>query len=144
MAFERTLGIIKPNATKKNIIGKIIDKYESEGFAFSKIEHTWITEAQAQEFYIEHKERPFYNDLVSFMTSGPVVLMVLERDNAIDWNRKVMGATNPEEAEPGTIRDLWGDDIEANTVHGSDSAESAEREVLFFYPEFAQTGKAAA
>ncbi len=144
MAFERTLGIIKPNATGKNIIGKIIDKYESEGFTFGKIEHTWISEDQAKEFYIEHKERPFYNDLVKFMTSGPVVLMVLERDDAISYNREVMGATNPAEAAPGTIRALWGDDLEANSVHGSDSPASAAREVEFFFPGYLKEAKKAA
>ncbi|MCK5884714.1 MAG: nucleoside-diphosphate kinase [Bacteriovoracaceae bacterium] len=137
MAYEKTFAMIKPNATEKGVIGRIIDKYECEGFSFGKIEYTWITVADAREFYAEHKDRPFYNGLVEFMTSGPVVLMVLERENAIAYNREVMGATNPDDAATGTIRELWADSLEANSVHGSDSSVSAAREIEFFFPDYA-------
>lgn len=129
MAQERTLSIIKPDATARNITGKIIDKFESAGLRIVASKRVQWTEAQAQKFYEVHKERPFYNDLVAFMTSAPIVLQVLEGDDAVAKNREIMGATNPEEAAPGTIRKEFAENIERNSVHGSDSAENAEIEI---------------
>lgn len=133
MAVERTLSIIKPDAVAKNIIGTIVGRFENAGLRVvaSRMEH--LTKEQAQGFYAEHKGKPFYEDLVVYMTSGPVVLQVLEGENAIERNRELMGATNPKEAKPGTIRADFAESIDANAVHGSDSPKSAEREVGFFF-----------
>jgi nucleoside-diphosphate kinase len=135
MSVERTLSIIKPNAVEKNVIGKILTRFEDAGLRIVAARMMQLTEKQAQDFYAEHKERPFYNDLVSFMTSGPVVVQVLEGSNAIQQNRDLMGDTNPEKAAPGTIRADFADSLEANAAHGSDAPESAAREIKFFFPE---------
>ncbi len=133
MAVERTLSIIKPDAVAKNIIGKIYSRFESNGLQIVAAKMMQLSQEQAEGFYAEHKERPFFKDLVSFMTSGPVVVQVLEGENAIAKNRDLMGATNPKEAAPGTIRADFASSIDANAVHGSDSAKSAEREVAYFF-----------
>lgn len=135
MATERTLSIIKPDATARNITGKVIDKLESAGLRVVAQKRARWSEAQAQAFYEVHKERPFYNDLVAFMTSGPIVLQVLEGDDAVAKNRAVMGATNPEEADAGTIRAEFAENIERNSVHGSDSAENAAAEIALCFSE---------
>ncbi len=135
MATERTLSIIKPDATRRNITGKIIDKLESAGLRIVAQKRVRWSQEQAEAFYAVHKERPFFNDLVSFMTSGPVVIQVLEGDDAVATNRKVMGATNPAEAEAGTIRADFAENIEANSVHGSDSAENAAAEIAQCFAE---------
>lgn len=135
MATERTLSIIKPDAVRRNITGKIIDRFESAGLRVVAQKRMHMTEAQAQDFYVVHKERPFYGELVSFMISGPVVVQVLEGDNAIAKNRDVMGATNPSEAAPGTIRADFAESIEANSVHGSDAPETAANEIAFFFTQ---------
>lgn len=136
MAIETTFSIIKPNAVKKNAIGAIIAKFEENGLKIAAAKLVRLTKAQCEEFYAEHKERPFFGELVSFMTSGPVMLMALTGENAITRNREIMGATDPKKAAPGTIRALYGDSVGENAVHGSDSAASAERELnLFFKPE---------
>lgn len=132
---EKTLAIIKPDAVERNLVGTIISRYEKEGFKVVAMKLQRLTKDDAKDFYIEHKARPFYNSLVEYMTSGPVVLMVLERDNAILKNREVMGATNPKDAAPGTIRKEFAVSLEKNSVHGSDSASSAAREVEFFFPD---------
>lgn len=131
--MELTLSIIKPDAVKKNVIGKIVSRFEDNGLRIAAAKKLLLSKKQAQDFYAVHKERPFFNDLVEFMTSGPVVVMVLEGDNAVSKNRELMGATNPKEAKPGTIRADFADSIEANAVHGSDSLESAKIEVSFFF-----------
>ena len=131
--IERTFSIIKPDATKRNIIGKILSKLESSGLKIIAQKKIQLTEQQAKEFYKVHEERPFYDDLVKFMISGPVVVQVLEGDDAVAKNRDVMGATNPEDAEEGTIRKLYAESIEANSVHGSDSVENASIEINFFF-----------
>ncbi len=133
MATERTLSIIKPDAVKKNVIGGVIHELEKGGLRVVAQRMTRLTREQAQAFYAVHKERPFYNDLVSFMTEGPVVVQVLEGDSAVTRNREIMGATNPEQAADGTIRKLYGTNIERNAVHGSDSPENAAIEVGFFF-----------
>ncbi len=133
MAVERTLSIIKPNAVEDNNIGNIIAKFEKEGLRIAAAKLTQLSKEKAEGFYIEHKERPFFGSLVSFMTSAPVVLMVLEGENAVSKNRDIMGATNPSEAAEGTLRKLYAKSIEANAVHGSDSLASAEREVAYFF-----------
>ncbi|MEF3192439.1 MAG: nucleoside-diphosphate kinase [Campylobacterales bacterium] len=130
---ERTLSIIKPDAVAKNVIGKIIDRFETNGLKVVAARMMHLSEAQAGGFYAEHKERPFFNDLVSFMISGPVLVMVLEGENAVMKNRELMGATDPKKAEPGTIRADFAESIDANAVHGSDSLESAKREISFFF-----------
>lgn len=130
---EQTLSIIKPDAVAKNVIGKIIDRFESNGLKIAAAKKVQLSAAVAGEFYAEHKERPFYKDLVDFMTSGPVVVMVLEGENAIMKNRDLMGATDPKKAEQGTIRADFAESIDANAVHGSDSATSAAREIAFFF-----------
>ena len=130
---ERTLSIIKPNAVEDRNIGNIIARFEKEGFRIAATKMTKLTKEKAEGFYIEHKERPFFGSLVSFMTSAPVVLMVLEGDNAVDRNREIMGATNPAEAAEGTLRKLYAKSIEANAVHGSDSQASSEREISYFF-----------
>ena len=135
MTIQRTLSIIKPDATKRNITGKIIQKFEDGGLSVVAQRRLLLTQEQAEGFYSIHKERPFYNDLVRFMTSGPVVVQVLEGENAIQRNRDIMGATNPEEANKGTIRKEYALNIEANSVHGSDSEENAAIEIAFFFDE---------
>lgn len=130
---ERTLSIIKPNAVNDNNIGNIIAHFEREGLRIAAMKLTNLSKEKAEGFYIEHKERPFFGSLVNFMTSGPVVLMVLEGENAVDKNREIMGATNPAEAGEGTLRKLYAKSIEANAVHGSDSKSSAEREINYFF-----------
>lgn len=131
--MERTLSIIKPDAVKKAVIGKIIDRFESNGLKIAAAKKVMLSQADAEAFYAVHKERPFFGELVEFMISGPVVVMVLEGDNAIIKNRDLMGATNPKEAEPGTIRADFAESIDANAVHGSDSAENAQIEIAFFF-----------
>ena len=133
MTSQRTLSIIKPDAVKRNIIGKIIQKFEDGGLSIIAQKRVLLTKEQAEAFYSVHKARPFYNDLVSFMTSGPVVVQVLEGNNAIQRNRDIMGATNPEEADSGTIRAEYALNIEANSVHGSDSEDNAVIEISFFF-----------
>jgi nucleoside-diphosphate kinase len=135
MAVERTLSIIKPDATRRNLTGKINAKFEEAGLRIVAQRRMRLTEGQAQEFYGVHRERPFFGGLVTFMTSGPVVVQVLEGDNAVAENRRIMGATNPKNAEPGTIRAEFAEDIEANSVHGSDSAENAATEIAFFFKD---------
>ncbi|MHA1165756.1 MAG: nucleoside-diphosphate kinase [Alphaproteobacteria bacterium] len=135
MAMERTLSMIKPDATARNITGAIITKLEEAGLRVIAQKRVKWTEAEAQKFYEVHKERPFYNDLVAFMTSGPIVQQVLEGEGAIAKNREVMGATNPEEADAGTIRAEFAENIERNSVHGSDSAENAAAEIALCFDE---------
>lgn len=131
--MEKTLSIIKPDAVKKNVVGKIIDRFESNGLRVVAMKKISLDKHTAGEFYAIHKERPFYNDLVSFMTSGPVVVMVLDGDNAVKKNRELMGDTDPKKAQPGTIRADFADSIDANAVHGSDSLENAINEIAFFF-----------
>ena len=133
MTIQQTLSIIKPDATKRNLIGSIISKLESSGLKIIAQKKIQLTESQAKQFYKVHEERPFYSDLVKFMISGPVVVQVLEGENAVIRNRQVMGATNPEEAEEGTIRKEFAESLEANSVHGSDSIENAHQEISFFF-----------
>jgi len=133
MAIERTLSIIKPDAVAKNVIGEIYTRFEKAGLKIVAAKMMHLSKEQAEGFYAEHKERPFFNDLVAFMTSGPVVVQVLEGEGAILKNRDLMGATNPKEADAGTIRADFASSIDANAVHGSDSAASAEREVAYFF-----------
>ena len=133
MPIEKTLSIIKPDATKRNLTGSINAKIEGAGLKIIAQKRLQLTKLMAEKFYEVHKDRPFFNDLVEFMTSGPVVVQVLEGDNAVRLNRKVMGATNPDEAELGTIRKEFAESIEANSVHGSDSIENAKIEVSFFF-----------
>jgi nucleoside-diphosphate kinase len=133
MAIEKTFSIIKPNAVKKNAIGAIIDRFEKRGLHVAAAKLARLDRAKTEGFYAEHRERPFFGSLVDFMTSGPVLLMCLEGENAVALNREIMGATNPANAEPGTIRKDFADSIEANAVHGSDSLQSAARELEFFF-----------
>ncbi len=133
MSNERTLSIIKPDAVAKNVIGEIYSRFEKAGLAIVAARMMHLTQEQAEGFYAEHKERPFFADLVAFMTSGPVVVQVLEGNGAILKNRDLMGATNPKEADAGTIRADFAASIDANAVHGSDSAASAEREIAYFF-----------
>lgn len=135
MAVERTLSIIKPDAVAKNVIGKILSRFETNGLKIVASKMIHMDEAKAGGFYAEHKERPFFGDLVEFMTSGPVVVQVLEGEGAVAKNRELMGATNPAEAAEGTIRADFANSIDANAVHGSDSTESAAREVAYFFAE---------
>jgi nucleoside-diphosphate kinase len=135
MANERTLSIIKPDGVEKGLIGKIIARFEGKGLKPVAIRLAHLSKAEAEGFYAVHKARPFFNDLVKFMTSGPVVLMVLEGENAVLANRDIMGATDPKKAADGTIRKDFATDIEKNTVHGSDSVENAKIEVSYFFPE---------
>lgn len=135
MALERTFSIIKPDATRRNLTGKIIDRLESAGLRVIASKRIHMSQEQAQGFYAVHKERPFYNDLVAFMTSGPVVVQVLEGEDAIAKNREVMGATNPAEAADGTIRKDFAENIEANSVHGSDGPDTAATEIKFFFDD---------
>ena len=131
--MQRTLSIIKPDAVKKNVVGKIIDRFESNGLRIAAEKKIKLSKCDAKAFYAVHKDRPFFNDLVDFMVSGPVVVMVLEGENAVAKNRELMGATNPKEAAPGTIRADFADSIDANAVHGSDSLENAVNEINFFF-----------
>lgn len=133
MAIERTLSIIKPDATRRNLTGKINAKFEEAGLTIIAQKRIHLTEAQAGTFYEVHKERPFYGDLVSFMSSGPVVVQVLEGEGAVAKNREIMGATNPADADEGTIRKEFAESIDANSVHGSDSLENAAIEVAYFF-----------
>ena len=133
MSVEKTLSIIKPDATKRNLTGLINARFENAGLRIIAQKRLQLTKSMAEKFYEIHKNRPFYNDLVDFMISGPVVVQVLEGDNAVKLNRTVMGATNPEDAEEGTIRKEFAESIEANSVHGSDSLENAQKEISFFF-----------
>ena len=133
MAFERTLSIIKPDATRRNLTGKINARFEEKGLKIVAQKRLQLTQAQAEAFYAVHKARPFFGELVSFMISGPVVVQVLEGENAVAANRDIMGATDPKKAAPGTIRKDFAESIEANSVHGSDSAENAATEIAFFF-----------
>lgn len=135
MAVQRTFSIIKPDATARNLTGKINAKIEEAGLRIIAQKRIHMTKDQAEGFYAVHKERPFFNDLVSFMISGPVVVQVLEGENAIARYREVMGATNPEQADAGTIRKEFAESIEANSVHGSDAPETAAQEIPFFFSE---------
>ena len=135
MALERTFSIIKPDATKRNLTGKIIAKFEDAGLRVVAQRRIHLSREQAEEFYGVHRERPFFNDLVAFMTSGPVVVQVLEGEDAIARNREIMGATNPADAADGTIRKEFAESIEANSVHGSDAPETAAEEIAFFFDE---------
>ena len=135
MATEQTLSIIKPDAVAKNVIGKIYTRFEENGLKIVQAKMAHLSKEEAEGFYAVHKERPFFNDLVTFMTSGPVMIQALEGDNAVLKNRELMGATNPKEAAPGTIRADFAESIDANAVHGSDSPETAMREIGFFFPE---------
>lgn len=133
--MERTLSIIKPNAVGKNVIGKIISRFEDNGLKIVAIKRLVLSKKEAQKFYAVHESRPFFNSLVDFMISAPIVAMVLEGENAVSKNRELMGATDPKEAVKGTIRADFADSIEANAVHGSDSLENAKTEINFFFSE---------
>lgn len=133
MAVERTLMLIKPDAVKKNVEGEIIAHVQKHGFKLIGLKKLKLTKEQAKQFYIVHKDRPFYEELTDFMSSGPIVAMVWEGENAISRIREIMGATNPEEAAEGTLRKLYGTNIGENAVHGSDSKESADYEIPFFF-----------
>ena len=133
MAVERTLSIIKPDAVAKNVIGEIYSRFESNGLKIIASQMKHLSQAEAEGFYAVHRERPFFKDLVDFMTSGPVMIQALEGENAIKKNRDLMGATNPKEAEKGTIRADFADSIDANAVHGSDAPETAAVEIAYFF-----------
>ncbi len=135
MAVERTISIIKPDAVAKNVIGDIYNRFERAGLRIVAARMLHLTREQAGEFYAVHKERPFYNDLVDFMTSGPVMVQILEGENAIARNRELMGATNPQEAAPGTIRADYAKTVDENAVHGSDGPDTAAVEMAFFFPD---------
>ena len=135
MAIERTLSIIKPDATRRNLTGKIIAKFEENGLRVVAQRRIRLLQEQAEKFYEVHKERPFYHNLVDFMISGPVVVQVLEGEDAVAKNREIMGATNPAAAEKGTIRAEFAESVEANSVHGSDSLENAAKEISFFFSD---------
>ncbi len=135
MAIERTFSIVKPDAVAKNVIGKIYSRFEEAGLRIVASKMLHLSREQAGDFYAVHKERPFYGDLIDFMTSGPVMVQVLEGENAIAKNREVMGATNPQEAAPGTIRADFAQTVDENAVHGSDAPETAAVEIAFFFPE---------
>lgn len=134
MAVERTLSIIKPDAVAKNVIGKIYSRFETNGLKVIAAKMVWLSAQEAGEFYAVHKERPFYADLVKFMTSGPVMIQALEGEDAIAKNRDLMGATDPKKAAPGTIRADFAESIDANAVHGSDGPDTAKVEIAFFFP----------
>lgn len=134
MAIERTLSIIKPDAVAKNVIGKIYDRFESAGLKVVAAQMKQLSRAEAEGFYAVHKERPFFNDLVNFMISGPVMIQALEGENAVLLHRELMGATDPKKAEKGTIRADFAESIDANAVHGSDSLENAAIEIAYFFP----------
>jgi nucleoside-diphosphate kinase len=133
MAVERTFSIIKPDATRRNLTGKVNARFEEKGLRIVAQKRIWMTRGQAEQFYGVHKARPFFGDLCTFMTSGPVVVQVLEGENAVAANREIMGATNPANAAAGTIRKDFAESIEANSVHGSDSPENAATEIAFFF-----------
>ena len=135
MSIENTLSIIKPDATRRNITGSINAKFEQAGLDIVAQKRLQLTKKMAQRFYGVHKDRPFFNDLVNFMISGPVIVQVLRGENAVKVNRKVMGATNPKDADKGSIRSEFAESIEANSVHGSDSLENAKSEITFFFAE---------
>ena len=135
MSVERTLSIIKPDAVAKNIIGEIVGRFEKAGLQIVAARMQHLDREQAEGFYAIHRQRPFFNDLVEFMTSGPVMIQVLEGENAIALNRQIMGATNPAEAKPGTIRADFADSIQANAVHGSDGPDTATTEIAYFFGE---------
>jgi len=132
---ERTLSIIKPDGVGKNIIGEVIKRFESAGLRIVALKMLWLTEQEAARFYIVHKERPFYKELTTFISEGPIVVMVIEGEGAIGRVREIMGATNPKDAKPGTIRADFATNIERNVVHGSDSPESASYEIPFFFSD---------
>src|SRR5688572_11512910 len=140
MAVERTLSIIKPDATRRNLTGEIVARFEKTGLRVVAQKRMWLTREQAEAFYAVHKERPFFAGLVEFMTSGPVVVQVLQGEGAVARNREVMGATNPEKAAPGTIRKDFAENIEANSVHGSDAPETAANEIRFFFSDLEIVG----
>ncbi|MCX8028241.1 MAG: nucleoside-diphosphate kinase [Thermodesulfovibrionales bacterium] len=133
--MQRTLSIIKPDGVKKNIIGEIISRFEKNGLRIAAIKKVFLSKEDAKRFYIVHKERPFYDSLTDFMSEGPIIVMVLEGEDAIIKNRDIMGATNPANALPGTIRRDFAQDVERNIVHGSDSPETAKTEIAFFFSE---------
>lgn len=133
MSVETTFSIIKPNAVKKNVMGKIISQFEDNQLKIAAAKLVVLERSKAEEFYKEHKERPFFGELVDFMTSGPIMIMALAGENAVAKNREIMGATNPADAKEGTIRKLYGDSVGENAVHGSDSPESAQRELALFF-----------
>ena len=135
MAVERTLSIIKPDAVQKNVIGQILARFEKAGLRIIAARMTHLSRKEAEGFYAVHRERPFFKDLVEFMISGPVMIQVLEVDNAIAKNRELMGATDPKKAAPGTIRADFADSIDANAVHGSDGPDTARKEIAFFFPK---------
>lgn len=135
MGVEKTLSIIKPDAVQKNLIGKIIERFEDSGLKIIAAKMVHLTLDQAKQFYVVHKDRPFYLDLVTFMSSGPVLVQVLEGDSAIKRNRDVMGATNPSEADPGTIRKDFAESLDKNAVHGSDAEDTAKEEISFFFTQ---------
>lgn len=135
MAVERTFSIVKPDAVAKNVIGEIYSRFEKNGLKIIAAKMLHLTKEQAEGFYAVHKERPFFNDLVSFMISGPVMVQVLEGEDAVAKNRELMGATNPAEAEAGTIRADFAESIDENAVHGSDAAETAKQEITFFFSD---------
>lgn len=136
MATNQTFTMIKPDAVKNGYMGKILNQVIEAGFTIKAMKYTYLSPDRAGEFYAVHKERPFFNDLVSFMSSGPIVAAILEKDNAVEDFRKLIGATDPQKAEPGTIRNLYAESIEANAVHGSDSDENAAIEGNFFFSAF--------
>ena len=133
MPIERTFSIIKPNAVQKNVIGEIVSRFEEKSLHVVAAKLTRLSKEKAEGFYIEHKDRPFFGSLVRFMTGGPVLLMVLEGDNAVALNREIMGATDPAKAAPGTLRKLFADSVGENAVHGSDSLENAQTEIAYFF-----------
>ena len=135
MAIERTFSIIKPDAVAKNVIGEIYSRFEKNGLKIVAAKMVHLTQVQAEGFYAVHKERPFFKDLVSFMITGPVMMQVLEGENAIALNREIMGATNPKDAAPGTIRADFANSIDENAVHGSDGPETAKEEIAFFFSD---------
>ena len=134
MAVERTLSIVKPDAVGKNVIGKIYSRFETNGLKIVAARMAWLSRQEAEGFYAVHRERPFFGELVDFMVSGPVMVQVLEGENAIAKNRELMGATDPKKADKGTIRADFAESIDANAVHGSDSAENAKIEIAYFFP----------
>ena len=138
---ERTFSIIKPDGVERNLIGKVVSRFEEEGLKIAAMEMRWLSRHEAEGFYAEHKARPFFGELCDFMTRSPVVLMVLEGNDAIAKNRKIMGATNPANAEPGTIRKLFSQSVGENTVHGSDSPAAAAREIAYFFRGISVYGK---
>jgi nucleoside-diphosphate kinase len=140
MALERTLSILKPDATQRSLTGKINSVFEEKGLRIVAQKRMRLSRLQAGEFYAVHKERPFFSELVEYMVSGPVVVQVLEGENAVARNREIMGATNPANAEEGTIRKLFGESIERNSVHGSDSPENAANEIRFFFSDLEIVG----